>query len=505
MEDIGEKCGVFGIFDPGTEAARLVHPALWALQHRGQESSGIAASDGKTIRVHRGMGLVAHVYDEKALKTLRGHIAIGHNRYSTSLSSLPEHSQPVITRDGTLALAHNGNLPTTRALEKFLKNRGIPTRGHNDSELIYEAVKYWLVKGYSLERAVETCWGMFTGAFCLLLMTKNKLVALRDPKGIRPLSIGKFNGGFVVSSETCAFDTIGAQFLRDVRPGEMVVFNKNGLQTQQVADGEQKLDIFEFVYFARPDSVLLGQSVNEVRRNLGRNLAQEYPVEADVVVPVPDSAIPAALGYSKASGIPFDHGFVKNRYIHRTFIRPTQKLREKDVNLKLNPLPQVLAGKRVVIIDDSIVRGTTSRQIVEMVRAAGAKEVHLLISSPPVRFPDFYGINTPRQDELIAARMSLEEIRQFVGADSLYYLSSPGLIEATGLPEYVFSTSCFTGVYPIDIRERAREITFDLCQLSVPPSMGNGTASNNKSEPTIPDWKAKNEELREEITLYTAH
>lgn len=495
MPDLSEKCGVFGIFDPETEAARLVHPALWALQHRGQESSGIAASDGKKIRIHRGMGLVAHVYDEKALKNLRGHIAIGHNRYSTSKGSLPEHSQPVITKDGLLTLAHNGNLPSTRMLEKFLKNRGIPTRGHNDSELIHEAVKYYLVKGYSIEKAVQKCCPLFTGAFCLLIMTKNKLVALRDPRGIRPLSLGKFNGGWVVSSETCAFDTIRASYLRDVRPGEMIVFDKKGMHASQLEEGEQKLDIFEFVYFARPDSMLLGQSVNEVRRNLGRNLAREHQIRADVVIPVPDSAIPAALGYSEVSGIPFDHGLIKNRYIHRTFIRPTQKLREKDVNLKLNPMPQVLAGKRVVIIDDSIVRGTTSKQIVEMVRQAGAKEVHLLISSPPVRFPDFYGINTPNQTELIAAKMSVEEIREFVRADSLHYLSHKGMVKATGLPEFVFSTSCFTGIYPIDIHERAREINFD----SALPEASNGHNTNTK-EFVVPKKSSE-----PEVVLYTSH
>ena len=498
--ELGEKCGVFGIFDPGFEASRIVHPALWALQHRGQESSGIASSDGKTIRIHRGMGLVAHVYDEKALKNLKGYIAIGHNRYSTSHGSLPEHSQPVITKDGLLALAHNGNLPTTRALEKFLKSHGIPTHGHNDSELIHEAIKYYLVKGFSVEKAIQECWPLFTGAFCLLIMTKNKLVALRDSKGIRPLSIGKFNGGWVVSSETCAFDTIGATLVRDVRPGEMVVFDKNGLESHQLAEGEQRLDIFEFVYFSRPDSVLLGQSVNEVRKNLGRNLARECPIEADVVIPVPDSAIPAALGYSEVSGIVFDHGFVKNRYIHRTFIRPTQKLREKDVNLKLNTMPQVLKGKRVIVIDDSIVRGTTSRQIVEMVRRGGAKEVHLLISSPPIRFPDFYGINTPRQNELIAARMSVEDIKSFVGADSLYYLSYPGLIAATGLPEYVFSTSCFTGVYPIDIRERSREINFDIYQHQQVTLSGNSHKEVESKEVDV-----VKEVSEPEVILYTSH
>lgn len=455
-----EKCGIFGIFDPNTECSRIVHPALWALQHRGQESSGIAASDGKTIRVHKGQGLVAHVYDETILKSLPGHIAIGHNRYSTSHGSLPEHAQPVITRDRIVALAHNGNLPSTTLLEKFLKKRGISTEDHNDSELMHAAIKYFLVKGRTLESAIQQAFPLFTGVFSLLVMTKDKLAAVRDECGIRPLSLGKFNGGYVVSSETCAFDTIGAQFIREIKPGELVVINSHRVKSKQIVPGTQKLDIFEFVYFARPDSVLLGRSVNEVRRNFGINLALEFPVKADVVIPVPDSAIPAALGYAQQSGIPFDHGLIKNRYIHRTFIRPTQKLREKDVQLKLNPLESVIRGKKVIVVDDSIVRGTTSKQLVEMVRRAGAKEVHLMISSPPVKFPDFYGINTPDQKDLIAACKTITEIKEFIGADSVNYLSYEGLIKSTGLPEKVFCTSCFTGKYPIDIHERKDEIVY---------------------------------------------
>lgn len=494
MSDVlGEKCGVFGIFDHGSEAARLVHPALWALQHRGQESSGIASADGKKIYSHCGMGLVAHVYGESSLKTLKGHIAIGHNRYSTSKSSIPEHCQPIITKDRLLATAHNGNLPSTRALERFLKSKGIPTSEHNDSELIHEAIKYCLVKGHSPEHAIKSCYKLITGVYCLLILTKNKLIALRDPKGIRPLSLAKFNGGYAISSETCAFDTIGATFLRDIRPGEMVVIDKKGLFSSQLAEGEQKLDIFEFVYFARPDSILLGQSVNEVRRNLGRNLAREYLIPADVVIPIPDSAIPAALGYAEISGIPFDHGLIKNRYIHRTFIRPTQKLRETDVGLKLNPMPQVLSGKRVIVIDDSIVRGTTSKQIVSMLRQAGASQVHLLISSPPIYYPDFYGINTPNQSELIASKMALEEICQFIGADSLHYLSYESLIRATGLPEYVFSASCFTGIYPVDIQERVKEINFGLAKH----------ITNGNSKAKIFDFPEKT--YQEEVVVYTSH
>ncbi len=457
MDKLSEKCGVVGIFDPGVDVARLVHPALWALQHRGQESSGIASSDGRTIRIHKGVGLVAHVYDEKSLAGLKGHIAIGHNRYATSKSSSSDHCQPVVTRDHMLALAHNGNLPSTRKLEKFLESRGISTLGQNDSELMHSAIKFYLVKGLKIEDAMRKCFPLFTGVFSLVVMTKDSLVAVRDECGVRPLSLAKINGGYAIASETCAFDTIKADFIRDINPGEMVVVNNEGLHTYQLAKANQKLDIFEFVYFARPDSLILGKRVNEVRRNFGKILAQEYPIDGDVVIPVPDSAIPAALGYAQATGIPFEHGLIKNRYIHRTFIRPTQRLRENDVKLKLNPIPEILKGKRVIVVDDSIVRGTTSKKLVDILKEAGAIEVHLLISSPPVKYPDFYGINTPNQEDLIAAKMSLPEITKYIGATSVCYLSFDGMIRATGLPEKVLSASCFNGIYPINILERAKE------------------------------------------------
>jgi amidophosphoribosyltransferase len=469
-DKLSEKCGVFGVYDKGVDVARLVHPALWALQHRGQESSGIATADGKTIHVFRGMGLVAHVYDEKSLKTLKGYIGIGHNRYATSHGSSTEHSQPVVTRDHLLALAHNGNIPSTRKLEKFLKSKGIPTSGHNDSELMHAALKFYYVKGLSIEEAVTRCFPLFTGVFSLLIMTRDKLVAVRDECGIRPLSLAKINGGYAFASETCAFDTIKADFIREVNPGEMVVVDNKGVNSYQLVKPNQKLDIFEFVYFARPDSVIMGKSVNEVRRNFGKILAEEYTIDADVVIPVPDSAIPAALGYAQASGIPFDHGLIKNRYIHRTFIRPTQRLRENDVQLKLNPIPEVLRGKRVVVVDDSIVRGTTSKKLIDLIRNAGAKEVHLLISSPPVRYPDFYGINTPDQNDLIAAKMSVDEITKFIGADSVCYLSYDGMIRATCIPEDQLSTSCFSGIYPINIHERSKEVTEPIKQIVSMPS-----------------------------------
>ncbi len=410
-----EKCAVFGIYgtQKNLEAARLVHTGLWALQHRGQESSGIASSDGKRIFLHKGMGLVAHVYNEDTLNHLPGSLAIGHNRYSTSSSSNLDHAQPVSSEDRLLAFVHNGNLPTTDALVSFLTDHGINTRFSNDSELMYKAVIYYLVKGYSLPTAVKKAYPLFTGVFSGLFLSGRTLVAIRDPCGIRPLSLGKIdNLGYVISSETCAIDTIGGSFVRDIKPGQMVVINQKGLRSVQLAKSNTKIDAFEFVYFARPDSIIAGQSVDMVRQRLGAALARENKnLKADLVVPVPDSAIPAAIGFSHASGIPFDMGLIKNRYIHRTFIRPAQHLRKNDVKLKLNPLPQILRGKRIVLIDDSIVRGTTSAKIVDIVRAAGAKAVHFFVSSPPVRYPDFYGINIPDQNRLIAAKKTIPQIQ----------------------------------------------------------------------------------------------
>ncbi len=460
-----EKCGIFGVYGKGFEASRLIYFGLFALQHRGQESSGISVSDGKSIRTSKGEGLVVHVYSEKGLKNLRGYLGIGHNRYSTSGGTDVKHAQPVVDKKMSLALVHNGNLPQTKALENFLDGK-VPTKGLNDSELVHACIKYFMQKGLSLEKAIEKSYPLFTGAFCFLVLTKDKIAALRDSYGIRPLSIGKINGGFMFASETCAFDLVGASFIRDVRPGELVVIDSKGLHSKQVMKGRQNLDIFEFVYFARPDSSLLGKKVNEVRRNLGINLAKEYPVKADVVIPVPDSAIPAALGFSKESGIPFDHGLIKNRYVHRTFIRPDQHQRDKDVQMKLNPLPEVIKGKSVVVIDDSIVRGTTQSKIVKMLRKAGARQVHVRISSPPNRFPDFYGIDTPYQKNLIAATKSIDEIRKFIGANSLAYLSYEGLIKSTGLSEKLFCTSCFSGNYPIDIGERKKDIEYKASKSS---------------------------------------
>ncbi len=458
MSDLGEKCGVFGVYGKGLDAARLTFFGLYALQHRGQESSGIATTDGENIFCHKKMGLVAQVFAEKDIQKLKGHIAVGHNRYSTSKSSHVKHAQPVYIEDVGLTLVHNGNIPSTDALEHFLASKNVAYKTLSDSEMIAESVAVGMRDGLQLEDAIQKIFPLITGAFSILMMDRHNLVAIRDNYGIRPLSIAKLNGGFVFSSETCALHPIGAEEVRDVQPGEMIVVNESGMRSIQIAVGIQKLDIFEFVYFARPDSVLLGKSVYSVRKNCGVELAKEYPIDVDVIIPVPETAIPVAIGYSQAAGVPLETGLIKNRYIHRTFIQPEQHIREQGVKIKLTPLPEVIAGKKVAIVDDSIVRGTTSRQIVQMVFEAGAKEVHFLVSSPPVRFPDFYGIDTPTQDQLIGAQKTPEEICEFLGATSLHFLSFDGLIRATGLPVDNFCTSCFTGEYPIDIKERAKEI-----------------------------------------------
>jgi amidophosphoribosyltransferase len=466
-DQLKEKCAVFGIIGPksnnqtGLEAARLTFYGLWALQHRGQESSGIASSDGRDLYRHAAAGLVATVYREEDLEQLPGHIAIGHNRYSTSGGTDDCYNQPFLDRERKFSFAHNGNLPDTSALEAFLTEHDISLDNKkSDSAMMSAAIGCYIDQGADLAVAIKQAYPLFTGVFSAVAMSADTLVAFRDPCGIRPLSIATIDdGGYAVASETCAFDTVGAKFLRDVKPGELVAINEAGLTSHQIVAGEQKLDIFEMIYFARPDSLLLGKRVDIVRQELGRTLAKEFPIEADVIIPVPDSSIPAALGYSQASGIPFEMALIKNRYIHRTFIRPTAQLRERDLKMKLNPVIELIKDQRVVLVDDSIVRGTTMRHLVPMMFEAGAREVHLLISCPPVRYPDFYGINTPKQSELSSAYMTDAEMRDYVGATSLHFLSFEGMIKATGLPVSNFTTSCFTGEYPISIGERASEIS----------------------------------------------
>lgn len=459
MDDrLNHKCGVFGVYGKRLEVANLTYFGLHALQHRGQDSSGISVADSKKIVTKKGPGLVAQIFTKQDFKELKGFIAIGHNRYSTSGGIKLTHIQPVTSKHNLLSLVHNGNLPITKPLENFLSAKKISTRGLNDSELMHKAIQYYMEEGLTIEKAIEKSFPLFTGSFCLLIMTKNKLIALRDAYGIRPLSIGRIDNGYIVSSETCAIDVVDGKFVRDVNPGEMVSIDSKGIKSYQLAKPNQKLDIFEFVYFSRRDSLLLGKRVHEVKKNLGKELAREFKIKADVVIPVPESAISAAIGYSMASGIPLDFGLVKNRYIGRTFILSKQQLRKRNVRIKLNPIEDVVKDKRIVVVDDSIVRGTTIKRLIAIFRSHGAKEVHVLSSCPPIMYPDFYGIATPTQRELIASRKTPSQIEKYINADSLHFLSYKGLIKATGLPENVFCTSCFTGDYPIDIGENAKKI-----------------------------------------------
>ncbi|PIR96593.1 MAG: amidophosphoribosyltransferase [Candidatus Doudnabacteria bacterium CG10_big_fil_rev_8_21_14_0_10_42_18] len=456
--ELGEKCGVFGVYGKNLDVARLTFFGLYSLQHRGQESSGIAVGNGYNIDCYKNTGLVAQVFKEETIQNLKGFVSIGHNRYSTSHGTGLKHAQPVIVRDGALALAHNGNLPSISALKEFLEGKDISTHGCNDSELMAKAIGYYLEHKHSLADAIKKAYPLFTGAFSLLVMTKNEIAAVRDSYGIRPLCMGKLNGGYVIASESCALKTVGSNISCEIQPGELVTINEKGISHYQITPSKPKVDIFEFVYFARPDSEISGQSVYQVRKRCGMELAKEFKMEADMIVPVPETAYPVAFGYSQSTGIPVEQGLIKNRYIHRTFIEPEQHAREKNANMKLNAMRHVLLGKRVILIDDSIVRGTTSKNLIGAIFKAGAEEVHFLVSSPPVMYPDFYGIDTPRQKDLIGANKSVKEIKQFLGATSLYYLSLEGLIKATGIPKNNLCTSCFTGEYPIDIKEKAEEI-----------------------------------------------
>ncbi len=473
MIDLNEKCAVFGIFGDNnspTEVARETYFGLFSLQHRGQEHSGIATSDGKRLHIHKDAGLVSQIYTEDILKKLPGFAAIGHNRYSTSNGNNVEYAQPFLY-DNLFAFGHNGNLPSTSKLVQFLKKNNEITENLSDSQLMTQAIGVYMKKGYSLPDSIAKVYPLFTGAFSCVALGLDTLVGFRDPCGIRPLVLGQRGNEIIICSETCALDTLGAKFIREIEPAEMVIVTKNGKENKIVSykfkKGKPKLDIFEFVYFSRYDSVMLNQSVYEVRKNLGRILARENKIQkravgVDMIIPVPESAISAAIGYAEESGIPFEMGIAKNRYINRTFIEPTQELRAEKVRMKLSPLQSVIKGKKIAVMDDSIVRGTTSKQIVKMLFDAGAKEVHFLVSSAPIRFPDFYGIDTPNQKELIASHKTTEEIRKFLGATSLSYLSIEGMVSATGLKKERFSLSSFDGVYPIDIFERSKEINYDV-------------------------------------------
>ena len=457
-----EACGVFGVYAPGEDVARLTYFGLHALQHRGQESAGIAVGDGETVTVTKNHGLVSRVFAESDLDSLTGSVALGHTRYSTTGSSTSwENTQPHLSAIGhqVIALAHNGNLVNTGELRDTLKGNGVRFRSTTDSEVIATLIGHFTQQHHHIREGIRDTMKLIRGAYSVVLITEEAVYAFRDPHGIRPLVIGTLpQGGWVLSSETCGLDIIGAEYLRDMAPGEMVKISAEGLQAEQAVPAEKpSLCIFEFIYFARPDSVLYDCTLYEARRRMGAALAADTPVDADLVIGVPDSGVPGAVGFAQASGIAFGEGLVKNRYIGRTFISPTQSIRQQGIRLKLNPLRHVISGKRLVVVDDSIVRGNTSRKLVQLLRDAGATEVHLRITSPPVRWPCFFGIDTDSQEQLIASAMSIEEVREYVGADSLAYLSLEEMVAATGRGPGEFCTGCFCGDYPLEIPESVRK------------------------------------------------
>jgi amidophosphoribosyltransferase len=448
-----EACGVFGVYSPNEDVARITFFALFALQHRGQESSGIATADGETVSLFTGMGRVSNVFSEESLSGLCGHIAIGHNRYSTAGSSKVCNAQPILvgTGDNTIAVAHNGNIINARYLYEELASQGYVFKSSTDTEVIANLIlaspgKNWIEKIRHTMRRIQ-------GAYSLVILTRKELFAVRDPLGVRPLCLGRIDGGWAVASETCAFDHIGAEFVEELEPNEILAITDKGVDSYL---GENNIKgglcIFEYIYFARPDSVIKGRLLHTARQAMGAELAKEHPVEADMVMGVPDSATAAGIGYARQSGIPLGEGLIKNRYVGRTFIEPDQRLRDLGVKLKFNPLPQMLEGKRLVVVDDSIVRGTTTPSVIRMLKRAGAKEVHMRICAPPIHYPCFFGVDMATRRELIAAQKSVPEICEFIGADSLGYLSIDGLVRAVGLPKETFCLACFTGDYPIPVQ-----------------------------------------------------
>lgn len=451
QKGFNDNCGIFGIYGH-EEASRLTYLGLYALQHRGQESAGIVSSDGRTLHSHRSMGLVYDVFNSQVLKTLMGRSAIGHVRYSTTGASTLRNAQPFVVdyAKGGLAIAHNGNIVNALLLREELENNGSIFQSTMDTEVIVHLIATCRLP--TLVERLISALKQLKGAYSLLLLTESFLIAARDPHGFRPLAMGSLNGSPVFASETCAFDLIGAKYVRDVEPGEVVVVSEKGIDSI-IAFEKKRLShcIFEYIYFARPDSYVFGRCVYKVRTEFGRVLAREQPVEADIVVPVPDSGVPAAIGFAQESGIPFEMGLIRNHYVGRTFIEPAQSIRHFGVKVKLNPVMDMIKGKRVVLIDDSIVRGTTSRKIVKMVKQAGAKEVHLRISSPPTTHSCYYGIDTPTREELIASSHSVSQIARFVTAKTLGYLSYEGMLSVLGADSVNFCHACFSGEYPVEI------------------------------------------------------
>jgi amidophosphoribosyltransferase len=454
MDKLHEECGVFGIYGH-PDASRLTYLGLYALQHRGQESCGIVASDGTELRLERAMGHVSEAFDQTHLDRLKGSNAVGHVRYSTAGHVSILEAQPflVTCQHGQISVCHNGNLPFAREERLRLEREGAIFSSTSDTEVVLHGVAR---SKKSVKEAIPDVLRETEGAFSMLFLTPNELIAIRDSRGFRPLALGRLGDAWVIASETCAFDLIDARYVRDVEPGEMIVINEEGLRSSHPLPKQQhSMCLFEHVYFARPDSLIFGKSINESRHRMGRQLAIEQPADADVVVPVPDSGVAAAIGYAAESGLSFRFGLVRNHYVGRTFIEPRQSIRSFGVRIKLNPVRELIAGKRVVLIDDSIVRGTTSKKIVRMVREAGAKEIHVRISCPPTTSPCYYGVDTPDKTELIAAQMSIEEIRRFIEADSLGYLSLDGMIEATGLDKNSACVACWNGNYPTRITREA--------------------------------------------------
>ena len=464
-----EACAVFGIYAPNEDVSRMTYFGLHALQHRGQESAGIAVGDGSEVLATKDIGLVSQVFDESALSTLTGHVAIGHTRYSTSSYATSwEAAQPHLSTIGkeVIALAHNGTLINTMTLRKRLIDLGIDFRSTTDSEVAAKLIGYFTQQTLHMREGIRKTMELVDGAYAMALITPEALYAFRDPHGIRPLSLGRLpeHRGWVIASETCGLDILGAEFIRDIQPGEVIrikgVEDDGIISEQAVPPCKRAFCIFEYVYFARPDSNLDGQGVYEARVKMGRQLAAEAPVEADIVIGVPDSGVPSAIGYAQGSGIPYEEGIVKNRYVGRTFIQPTQALRQRGIRLKLNPLSRTIAGKRVVVVDDSIVRGNTSRQLVQMLRDAGAKEVHLRIVSPPVLWPCFYGIDTDTQDQLIASQKTGEEVNASIGSDTLAHISCEGLLSCIDNDHPGLCTACFTGSYPVKVPEQMQNRAF---------------------------------------------
>ncbi|MBN2247879.1 MAG: amidophosphoribosyltransferase [Coriobacteriia bacterium] len=457
-----EECGVFGVYARGEDVARLTYFGLHALQHRGQESAGIAVADGHSLMVVKNLGLVAQVFTESDLDSLQGDLAVGHTRYSTTGASKKwENAQPMISAIGpnTIALAHNGNLVNTASLREQLQSLGVRFRSTTDSEVMVRLVDHFTQQHDSIRGGIRDAMRLMRGAYSVVMMSEQALYAFRDAHGVRPLCIGRLpeDRGWVFASETCALDIIGAEFVRNVNPGELIRVKDGVLEAEQAVPAEKRsLCVFEFVYFARPDSVISGRSVYESRRTQGMALAKTAPVEADLVIGVPDSGIPGAVGYAQASGIPYGEGLVKNRYVGRTFISPTQSLRQQGIRLKLNPLRHIIEDKRLLVVDDSIVRGNTSKKLVQLLRDSGAAEVHLRLTSPPVVWPCFYGIDTDTQDQLIASSHTVEQIAEFIGADSVAFLELEDLVASTGRPAGDLCTACFNGAYPIDIPDSLR-------------------------------------------------